>query len=297
MYLQLWKLKRNLLLCFSLCFILSYPAQAAKVTKVKGKRVYLKLSKSEAKRVKKGDKVWIYKKRKKKGLVKITKVKGRKAFAKRLKGKIKKNYVAKIKKSSKPMKNMVAKNKPNKRQKPMGPMKYDKWEWGTFAGVYSLNMDIKLSTSETVTATGFNFGWKGFLQLNLSDTWALQGNLGYQGFSSKGTATSPLCNSTTDCTTDISFLAMEGYLKYYLSRNQRAWWLGFGGAMNFPLSKTSTALAESDIGLTNFFTATGGVDIHRRNGKKIPVWFEYSMMPATATVSASYFGLNVGWQF
>lgn len=298
MILSALKQTRLLILMIGFSLLFSTGLHAAKVTKVKGKKVYLKLKRSEAKKLKKGDKLWVYKKKKRKGLIVIRKVKGKKAWARIKKGKVKKSYIARSKKMKSKSRKMVAKNpKVKKNSKRQSPMPYKKWEWGTFAGVYALSMNIKLSSTETVAASGINLGWKGFLQLNLSPKWALQGVLGYQGFNSTGTANTALCNSTLDCKTDISFLAMEGLIKYYLTRNKKSWWAGFGGAMNFPLSKSSTALAETDIGLTNFFTAAGGVDLHRKNGKRIPVWFEYSMMPATATVNANYMGINVGWEF
>ena len=90
------KLGLNILFICALLF--SVPTMAAKVTKVRGKKVVIKLTAKEKGSVSKGDTLKITRKGKTKGYVKVKKVKGSKVLAIVKKGKIKKGYRAKLKK-------------------------------------------------------------------------------------------------------------------------------------------------------------------------------------------------------
>ena len=68
--------------------------QAGRVIKVKGKKVYIKLSKKESKKISKGDKLYLTtkSKKKKKGVVIVRKKKGRKVIARLKSGEAEKGY-------------------------------------------------------------------------------------------------------------------------------------------------------------------------------------------------------------
>jgi hypothetical protein len=273
-------------------FIFATPLHAAKVIKVKGKKVYLALSKSET--MNKGDKVLITAGRKKAGLAIVRVVKGRKAIALLRKGKARRGFMAKnMSKSSSAAAPMQAKNESSKKSSEKKYERNKKWTFGAIGGFNMVTMNVDLG-SETVAATGINFSAKGYAQYHWKPSISLMAVMGYEGFSSSATASSTVCdsNTSTDCTTNIQFLASEAWGQYYLTRGQRAYWLGGGMAFNFPLSKSSTSLNESDIGLTNFYLIGGGVDWGR-----IPIWFEYAIMPATETVNANYFSIKAGYSF
>ena len=286
---------------------IALPSQAARVTK--GKKIYLQFSKKEAAKVSKGAKVWIYSKNKKRrGLAVLMVVKGNRGLALLKKGKAKRSWYAKASggKASPRMKNkkkmMAQKGQESENDEAMEDNGSDstamkRWVYGVYGGIYSLTMNVVVN-SEEVATTGMNFGLKGYLQLNWTPSIALMGVVGYQGFSSTGEATGNSCDSltTTDCSSSIQFLAMEGWAKWYFTRSKTSWWAGAGGAFDFPLAKTSKSLKEEDIGLTNFIQLGGGADLTLGN-KTIPVWFEYSLMPATETVKANYMGINIGYQF
>ena len=86
---------QRLLLVFSLIFMCS-PIFAAKIVKVKGRRVTIKL---DGMKVKKGTRLNVYYKKKWKAQVAVTKVKGKYAFGVRKgKGRIKKGYTLKVSK-------------------------------------------------------------------------------------------------------------------------------------------------------------------------------------------------------
>ena len=79
------------------------PSWAGRVVKVKGKKVYIKLSNKEADSLSKGDKLYLISKKskKKKGVVVIRKIKGKRAIGKLKKGKARKKYLTKMRKRKK----------------------------------------------------------------------------------------------------------------------------------------------------------------------------------------------------
>lgn len=274
-------------------------ANAATVMVVKGKKVLLKVNRDEASELKRGSKLKVVDENKKtRAIIMITKIKGAKAFAVVKKGRVKKNYIA--------LSSAKARNKKNKQrlaEKKDSDKKMDadsifkKWEYGVSAGFNLLTMNIDLGT-EVVSATGTNLSVKGHLQYNYSPRISFAASMGYEGFSSSGTASTNLCddNSSTACETSIAYLATEIWGKFYLSRGRLPYWIGGAGAFNFPLTKSSTALQEEDIGLTNLYIVGSGVDLKMGNSI-IPVWFEYAILPATETVEANYLSIKAGYNF
>ena len=274
-------------------FFLATPLHAAKVIKVKGKKVYLALSKSES--MAKGDKILITAGRKKAGLAIVRVVKGRKAIALLRKGKARRGFMARnMNKSARSQAPMQANSEnANKQEAKETYERNKKWTFGVIGGFNMVTMNVDLG-SETIAAKGINLSAKGYVQYHWKPSISLMAVMGYEGFSSSATADSTVCdsNTSTDCTTSIQFLASEAWAQYYLTRGKKAYWLGGGMAFNFPLSKSSTSLNESDIGLTNFYLIGGGVDWGR-----IPIWFEYAIMPATETVNANYLSIKAGYSF
>ncbi|MAF92159.1 MAG: hypothetical protein VX583_12785 [Bdellovibrionota bacterium] len=276
-------------------------ANAATVMLVKGKKVLLKVSRDESRSLKRGAKLKVVDENKKtRAIIMITKVKGSKAFAVLKKGRVKKNYIAMSPKGGKGKsapKNQNLANKRENNKKDNADAIFKKWEYGVSAGFNLLTMNIDLGT-EVVSATGTNFSVKGHLQYNMSPRISLAASMGYEGFSSSGTASTNLCddNSSTACDTSIAYLATELWGKFYLSRGRLPFWIGGAGAFNFPLTKSSTALQEEDIGLTNLYIVGSGVELKMGNST-IPVWFEYAILPATETVEANYLSIKAGYNF
>jgi hypothetical protein len=140
------------ILISALLVIISVNLFAAKVAKVKGRKVIISLSGTDARR---GDLFQVFNKKKKfTAFVKITKVKGKRAYGLRQgKGRIKKGYTLKLKKrkakkASKSTEKMVA---------------------GILLGPASFTMSVSNGTTKTNLKGTSNIMVKGFFDYNVFD--------------------------------------------------------------------------------------------------------------------------------
>ena len=286
------------LLCLALSILFAPGmARAAEVLLVKKKNVVLKLSEEERTQLSKGDRLMFYDGKKARARIEIVKIKGAKAQAKILKGKVKKNYTAqrqdqepKQAKKQRPRKDKAA----AKGKTPPATTELKKWQFGISGGLHMQTLSINLGV-ENVSATGMNFAFKGLVQRNWQN-FAITGLIGYEGFSSKGEATTNLCNNSTSCETAIDYLSSQIWGKWYISRNHTSFWAGAGSAFNFPLKASSSALNEEGIGLTNLFLIGGGADL-KVGSAVVPLWLEFALLPQSETVQGNYIGIKAGYLF
>ncbi|MFK8137534.1 MAG: hypothetical protein AB8E15_04150 [Bdellovibrionales bacterium] len=263
------------------------PAMSANITKKKKKKIYLKLEPSDI--FDKGDRLFVFdKKNKKRGLIIIRKVKGNKALAILKKGKARKGWKAYLKGQSKPGKAVAKKKRMGKKkQSKANSGKREAWRWGVAGGINLINMDITLSDGEVVATTGTTISALVTLQWNLHSNWVLLGRSGYMGFGTEGTAVGGKCQNdgvdTTQCVTDIAYLSNEGYIQYYFNEGPSRYWGGFGGNMVFPLTKSSTALTESEIALDSYLAFAFGYDLSVSDGREVPMSIEFQtpLQPST----------------
>ena len=280
------------ILC-TLLFLISLSAQAAKIAKVKGKKVYIMLdSRIEAQ---KGDIfVVMDKKGKKKGLIKVKKVKGSRALGS-LKGKAKKGWTLKLRGSTK-----KAKGKKGKEDR------YAHLKKGTASGSYygvmagfatnsmTATIDQSNSTTADVDMSGSGFSGRLLFDYALWTSIWFRGMLGIENFATEGDK--KICGSNNDeaCDVEISYLSLDLWGRYVFSSGNFRPWIGLGFNLLFPSSKASTAIDEDSITSTSVFAGGLGFDWFFKPDMYLPVQFEYGMYPASNTVSANYMAIRFG---
>ena len=133
------------------------------------------------------------------------------------------------------------------------------------------------ANTETVTMKGTNFGFGASLDIPLSGNFMLRGTGFYEMYNVKGTSQYLSCDgkTSTDCNANLSYVSLGGHARFDLMRGTFTPWIAAGGTLKMPLSKKSSALNESAIGMANTIVATIGGDIHMSNKSFIPLSFEY----------------------
>ncbi|MCB0378830.1 MAG: hypothetical protein KDD33_10080, partial [Bdellovibrionales bacterium] len=92
-------------LLFLSSFLFCHASMAGQVVKTKGKKIYIKLNTEEAESLKSGDFLFLLTPEgKKKAIVQIKKMKGKKVLAQLKKGKAQKGYTTRLRKGKKPKK-------------------------------------------------------------------------------------------------------------------------------------------------------------------------------------------------
>ena len=152
---------------------------------------------------------------------------------------------------------------------------------------------------EFVTMTGFNPGLFASLEYPWLNWLTLRGTLGYEMVSIGGTAQFQSCDnkSSTDCKATIHYLTGIAMGRFDITNGSNNFWTAIGGALKFPISKSSTALREEDISMANTIVLTFGLDYHMNNRNFIPISFEYhySLNQSDTVPEISQFGLQAGY--
>lgn len=130
---------------------------------------------------------------------------------------------------------------------------------------------------EDVAMKGSNMGLMGTLDYPLSPMLIGRGTVAYEMLDIAGTATRNVCGgkTSTACDAKITYLSFGGYARYDIIKSAFNLWVGAGGTLKIPMSKSSTSLTEGDIKMANTIAFTAGVDYQMNNKYFIPVSFEY----------------------
>ena len=283
--------------CLSLT---SSPAWAGKVVKVKGKKVYIKLSKSEVGSVEKGDKVYLTTKSgKKKGIVKIRKIKGRKALAKLSRGKAKKGYRTRVKKSKpKPdtndyaatseAGNVISEDSQSSRPDML---------FGLLGGYGIASQDV-VQTAGTSSQSGSSIAVKGLIDYSVFDDIGIRIQAGIEMFSVSGPGNLN-DNASTPGTlaTDITYLSLDALLRWYLlDLGGMRLYISPGIGILSPLSNETSALKEDTISTSSIIILGGGIALPI--GKmELFGGADYYIFPASENVKTSVISLKAGLLF
>lgn len=157
------------------------------------------------------------------------------------------------------------------------------------------------TTKEVAAMKGTSFGLFGFYDYAFSPRLMIRGGAGYDQFKASSTININGCDGRTskNCTVNINYLSGYGYLKYNITTGKARFFALGGMAMMMAMSKSTTALKESDISTTTLFLIGGGVDIKMSNKNFIPISVEYGLFPPSESVSANtlIFRGGYGWLF
>ncbi|MGE0528798.1 MAG: outer membrane protein [Bdellovibrionales bacterium] len=282
---------RNLV-CLLVLLIFAPTAMAAVVAKVKGKNALIELKGDTASP---GDLFYaINAEGKRRAILRIAKVKGGKAIAKVLKGKADAGMTLELRPAS--VTAGKKRSSPSERGSAGGNRRS---YWGGMAGfaMDSMKVDVNDSTTnlfrETVSMSGTGFSGQGLFDYELFPQIWFRGLGGIEMFNASGSSVCGTGNRET-CDAKMTYLSLDLIGRYVFSIGNFRPWAGGGVALLFPLTKSASALQTSSISTTSAYQVMGGLDWHISPKFFIPISIEYSMLPKSDEVEASWISLRAG---
>ncbi len=251
---------------------------AARITAVKGRKVVIKLDGMQAGR---GDIFNVYNKKKKwKALIKITRVKGSKAYGIRKgKGRIRKGYTLKVKKRGKSSR---------RRRSNTG----EKMAAGLLVGPAAFTMSVSTTAANRELKGSSNILVKGFLDYNVFDFLDARFGLGMVTLKAEDTC--------INCEVSIGYLIIDATPRFIFNKKSSfKTWVGGHFGLYVPTSKEVTAITEDSVATTNFFGVSFGFDyiFGGQNQFMVPFEIDYGIFPPSDVVSANAMIVSVGFGY
>lgn len=283
---------------------------AAQVAAVKGKKVLVIGEDLEANGL-----YYVVQQGKKKGIIKVLKIKGRKGLAKLLKGKAGKGFslvyrprksksrTQVVQKSQSP----TTKNYDNYSEKPSSSFNNSsdyRSKSGSKKG-YSLggmlayqqnsaSVDVNPVGSQSLSGSGI--GFKVFGDYALNRKINLRGEFGTLPFNAEGD-TNVCSGGSSICKMTISYLGATLWARYLFNpeSEKTIFWGGAAGSLIFATGTGDTnAVKPDDVGSTLIFSVGGGLDYNINDKYYIPFSVEYTLFPPSDDVSANFIGIKAG---
>lgn len=288
-----------------LLFILSSQSYAVEIIQIKGNKVLLDLEDDTASL---NQKIYLYNGSGKKiGLAQIIQIKKNRAIALMNKGSSNGAKKVELGEATEPSDNSQTNSEEaSPKNKLSGVYRLNSIKVSALVTLPMNSMLTKQSDGvaptpheEDVAMSGSSFGISGSIDYPFRNIFIIRGVFGYEPFIASGTSNFVVCNGSTSCTANISYLSGGGYLRFNLTKSSKQAWLGLGMSGKFPISKSTSALNPDDVGFTTTYTFAGGLDYFISNSKFIPVSFEYQIFQSSSTVSANIMLLRAGygWAF
>ncbi|WP_295904254.1 hypothetical protein [uncultured Bdellovibrio sp.] len=282
-------------------------AYSASVSAVKGQKVLINL---EGDTTSEGDEFYLLNpaNNKKTAIIRIKQVKGSKALGEILKGRAAQGYALQAKAASKMSADVPASETSEEESAPvsrndMSYLRVVKDSYG-ITGSYimnSMNADVSykdgfgISHKTSTSMSGSGFGVGGFYDYAFGQALVGRGSAAIEQFNVSGNASEAACSGSTSCDAKINYLSLYGLLKWYPIQGKYRGWVGGGMGYMLAVSKSSTALNESQISTNQVFTFALGTDIQMSRKNYIPVSIEYNLFPASDTVKANMILIKGGW--
>lgn len=288
---------------FASLLMISTSSFSAQIAKVKGKSVLIN---TEGDPMRSGDIFFaVGLDGKRKGIVRIAKVKGSKAIGQISKG------------SAQPGMSMMKYTKGSGKSSSTSTADYSSPEhssltrgsstsssgsaWGGMLGFASDSLTADIVTDAGVqqgsaSTTGMAFSGSAMFDYRLFDRVWFRGLGGIEMFKTSGPSQ---CGTggTSSCDVDLMYISLNSIGRYLFSEGNMRPWLGGGVALLFPMSKKSSLLQGSSITSTYAFIFTGGVDWDVSPRMYVPLSIEYGMLPKSDTVEASWIQFRAGLAF
>ncbi len=311
---------KRIIFAFSLILFLQSSGFAATITQVKNQKALINLDGDEAAE---GDEFFLINPAGKKvAVIRIKQVKNGKALADILKGKADVGFTLRAKASSgagavaasrsaeaeetKPTDTAAPSEEESSRKsnRDTGYLRNLKDSYGVL-GEYLLNtMSVAVKNTvtvpnptDTVSLKGSSFGAGGFYDYIATSDIAIQVSALLEQVNASGQSKILGCDKglSYDCSVNITYGSFYGMGKYYLTQSRYRIWGGVGGGFLLALSKSATALNESQIATNQIVTVAIGTDIQMSRKNYIPVTLQYNYFPPSDTVKASSIVLKAGW--
>ncbi len=289
----------SLIFVLTLSFGLSETLHAASIAKVKGRKVLIKAEGTELE----AGKVFfiISESGKKRGLVKIKKVKGSKAI-----GVISKKSRAKKGWTLRKRVRKVAKRRKRMRKDdeydPRSKMK--NMAIGAVLGMNMGNMSVEqigISPNyNTSDLSGSGFSAKVLADYRLFGGLWFRGMFGMEMLTLEDDPANAVCSESDSnvfdkpCVVEINYLTLDLHARYVFGMSTFRPWVGGGIDLLLPISNTTTALNEDKIQIANTFVGAFGADIHFSPTLMAPIQVEYNFFPPADTVSANFIAIRLG---
>lgn len=299
--------KKQFVWIFSLLILISNSwAWANKVSQVKGKRALLELDQTT---VSPGEEFFtVDAAGKKKGIIKIKQVKGKKAIADIVRGKPEAGHS--LTPRIAPTKSGTA--SPGKRTRKstessasstetMTPTSSTASGWGVLGNVYMNSMTAKIIVSGprevTVSMKGTSFGVGGLYDYRMSSNFAIRGIGGFDQYQLSGSTPLNDCSNSMTCTVSINYLSGYGIARYDFTTGPTKFWAGGGLGFLFALSKSSTILDTTQISTNLVYMGSFGADIKMSGNSFLPLQFDYAFFQGSDSVKANSMIFRAGWGF
>ena len=263
-------------------------AEAATVKKIKGVKALLSLDGTEAKI---DDQFFtVSATGKKRGLIQITSVKGDQAVANVVKGIPEVGQTLLAVSAGSPKKSKTAGQKKSSKASSAS----SNFKHMGLLGSYLMNkMAVNFTvggTNFSTAMTGTGFGLLGYYDYDYTNAFQLRAAGGIEQFQ-----VAESCLALAACNVSINYLSGYGIAKYNFINGATKVWAGGGLGLLYAISKASTVLDTALITSTYTITLSTGADFDMGRGSYLPVVLDYSMFPSSASVTASYIALRVGW--
>jgi len=310
-------LKPSFFAAVFLALIFSHSTFAAEVVKVKGSAILIDTTGDD---IRMGDTYYLMSGTKKKGIVKIIKLRPGQALAKLLKGVAVPNWTLQKRSSQKAKRRAVVKKRKPKapapkvsspksiysskrvsRKKKAQPE--SKLAIGLAMGMNNNSSTVVfLNDSSNAERTddyaGSSTSFELIADYQMYKKLLIRTSLGMQNFFAGGDTNNSQCGTSGGevCQVDLGYMNLDFWLRYNAFDYGRfKFWGGAGlGILFSPKFNSTTSLNEDDLATTTLMQIGGGADIKLTDSLYVPFWAEYGLFPSSDTVDMTSFSLYFG---
>ncbi len=276
----------------SLLFILSlgFPISSfsAQILKVKGPAVLIDTAGDD---IQMGKTYYLMSKGKKRGIVKIVKLRPGQALARLIKGKALANWTLKVRNI--PTQKISTIKNPPALHKGLG--------LGFALGYNNNSSDVRFTgTSPRLDSyVGTSVSYELLMDYKFYKKFHLRASLGKQAFHTEDTNNTQCLKQdnilNTVCRVSLSYINLDIWPRYYLNKGKHKFWGGVGISILFnPTSNNTTALDIANLKTTTFMQVGAGIDILASHKLYIPLWIEYGLYPSSDTVKMNSISFYLG---
>lgn len=232
---------------------------------------------------------------KRRGLLRVTQVKGRRAVADIVKGRAEKGFELEGRASSSSMGRMS-------REEASPSFSASGKAAGVMLGLIQTSMSASfkagtgtLTRDVTTTMGGSSFGLTGYYDHPINPRFQIRGVAGYEQLAASGSIDTADCSGTTTCDFNVSYLSLYGLGKFNLTTGPSKFWLSGGMGFLIAMSKASSVLNTNQISTNQIFSLGLGYDVSLGRGKMMPIALEYGLFPPSDTVKATMLTVRLGY--
>jgi len=264
-------LKSLVIFLLILFFWLAFPRDGftAEITKIKGQNVLITDTDAKV-----GDSVFaVDSNNKKRAIIEITKAKGGKAVGRIVKGKASEGFTVIPKGSS---------------------GKSSGFSFGKKLGLMALfgygidSQSVPISGNST-PMTGTGFSGRGGVSYDITPLFGIKIYAGVESFSVQSGVTNGVTYQT-----NITYGTVDGLGVLNVFGGGINAWIGAGGGLAIPLSKTTNALSTDSIAATTLLHLAAGADIPMTGDLYMPLMVDYALFVPPTNVVTSIISLRAG---